>query len=106
MGASIASIAVIASNASNWELALATLTIRKLDDDLVRRLKIRAAHNGRSAEAEARAILNATLAGQSEPGGDFWQRAAALRERLAGRVVGDSTDIIREERDRKAGLRP
>ena len=33
------------------------LTVRKLDDELIRRLKIRAALHGRSAEAEHREIL-------------------------------------------------
>ncbi len=40
---------------------MAQLIVRKLDDDLVRRLKIRAARNGRSAEAEHRPILAAAL---------------------------------------------
>ncbi len=40
---------------------MAQLIVRKLDEDLVRRLKIRAARNGRSAEAEHRAILAAAL---------------------------------------------
>lgn len=40
---------------------MAQLTVRKLDDDLVRALKIRAAERGRSAEAEVRAILKEAL---------------------------------------------
>jgi plasmid stability protein len=84
---------------------MATLTIRKLDDALVRRLKIRAAQNGRSAEAEARAILDDALVVTSSTSQDFWADADKLRERLRGLVTGDSTDIIREERDRRAGLR-
>ena len=36
---------------------MASLIVRRLDEDLVRRLKERAAANGRSAEAEHRAIL-------------------------------------------------
>jgi plasmid stability protein len=35
---------------------MATLTVRILDDDVVRRLRIRAAEHGRSAEAEHRHI--------------------------------------------------
>lgn len=83
---------------------MATLTIRKLDDALVRRLGIRAAENGRAAEAEARAILDDALVTTSSTSRDFWAGAAKLRERLKGRVTGDSTDIICEERDRRAGL--
>jgi len=37
---------------------LATLTIRKVDPDVQRRLRIRAAQNGRSMEAELRQIIN------------------------------------------------
>lgn len=74
---------------------MAQMTVRKLDDDLMRRLKIRAAGNGRSAEAEVRAILERDLRlGQS----DFWERAAAFRAELKGRYFGDSTEIIREQR--------
>jgi plasmid stability protein len=40
---------------------MSTLTVRNLDDDLKTRLRVRAAHNGRSMEAEAREILRASL---------------------------------------------
>jgi plasmid stability protein len=40
---------------------MATLTIRGLDDETRSRLRIRAAHNGRSMEAEVRAILQELL---------------------------------------------
>jgi plasmid stability protein len=38
-----------------------TLTVRNLDDEVKARLRIRAAQNGRSMEAEARSILAAGL---------------------------------------------
>jgi plasmid stability protein len=41
---------------------MATLLVRNLDDDLVRRLKERARTHGRSVEAEHRAILQEALA--------------------------------------------
>lgn len=44
---------------------MAQLTVRKLDEALVRALKIRAAEHGRSAEAEVRAILEEALAPRS-----------------------------------------
>ena len=44
---------------------MATLTIRRLDDPLKARLRVRAAHHGRSMEEEARQILKAEL--QEEP---------------------------------------
>lgn len=41
---------------------MATLTIRGLDDEVHRRLRVRAAENGHSMEAEARAVLEAAVA--------------------------------------------
>lgn len=45
---------------------MAVLTIRKLDESLKTKLRLRAAANGRSMEEEARAILRITLI-ESEP---------------------------------------
>ncbi len=44
---------------------MAQLTVRQLDDELVRALKIRAAQRGRSAEAEVRVILKEALTPRS-----------------------------------------
>ena len=41
---------------------MATLTIRQLDDRTKSRLRIRAAHHGRSMEEEAREILRSAVA--------------------------------------------
>lgn len=49
---------------------MAALTIRGLADDLHARLRIRAAENGRSMEAEVRAILEERL-GASPQGSDL-----------------------------------
>lgn len=43
------------------ESAVATLTIRDLDDEVKRALRVRAAHAQRSMEEEARQILRAAL---------------------------------------------
>lgn len=40
---------------------MAQLIVRNLNDGVIRRLKVRAAQNGRSAEAEHREILKAAL---------------------------------------------
>ena len=40
---------------------MAQLIVRRLEDELVARLKVRAALNGRSTEAEVRAILAAAV---------------------------------------------
>ena len=43
---------------------MATLTLRRLDPQTKARLRVRAAHHGRSMEEEAREILRAALASQ------------------------------------------
>ena len=45
---------------------LASLTIRNLEPAIKERLRVRAAHQGRSMEAEARAILEMALAGTGD----------------------------------------
>ena len=43
---------------------MATLMIRDLDDEVKARLRIQAAENGRSMEAEARLLLTTALSGR------------------------------------------
>jgi antitoxin FitA len=59
---------------------MTTLTIRNVDAAIKERLRVRAARNGRSMEAELRQILNDTLAPESgrEP-----NLAEAIRRRFA-----------------------
>lgn len=76
------------------------LTVRKLDDEIIRRLKIRAAEHGRSAEAEHREILKQALQPEPKVGMREWmEQARALRERLG--PMSDSTPIIRKMRDER-----
>lgn len=44
---------------------MATITVRDLDEALKASLRLRAAENGRSMEAEVRAILRAALTGSA-----------------------------------------
>lgn len=46
---------------------MASITIRKLDDDVKARLRVRAASNGRSLEEEVRVILREAVTRESEP---------------------------------------
>jgi plasmid stability protein len=46
---------------------MASITIRNLDDDIKRRLRIRAAEHGRSMEEEARDILRQVVGQPSGP---------------------------------------
>jgi plasmid stability protein len=65
------------------------LTIRNVDEEIVRALKIRAATHGRSAEAEVREILRAVLGPTS---------GVTLKEHLLAMPnVGEDADFDRVE---------
>lgn len=74
-----------------------SLHVRNLDEDLVARLKRRAARHGRSAEAEHREILRQALS--VEPESSFEDLAAQLRKLTAQRKQTPSEDLLREGRD-------
>ena len=59
---------------------MASITVRNLEEGLKRRLRIRAAENGRSMEEEARVILRTTLYHQPPAQEDL---ASAIRARFA-----------------------
>ena len=59
---------------------MATLTIRQLDDKTKTRLRVRAAHHGRSMEEEAREILRSALTASSPAKGNL---AEAIHRRFA-----------------------
>jgi len=70
-----------ASDASNAIIAgMATLTIRQLDQKTKTRLRVRAAHHGRSMEEEAREILRSALTASPRSNGNL---AEAIRRRFA-----------------------
>lgn len=75
---------------------MAQLTVRKVPQQIISRLKQRAAAKGRSAEAEHREILRVALLPDQ---GSFAERARAMRRRLRSCI--DSTETIRADRDRK-----
>ena len=75
------------------------LHVRNLDDGLIAKLKIRAARNGRSAEAEHREILRQALETETEP--SFDDLAAELRRLTASRKQTPSETLLREGRDRR-----
>lgn len=79
---------------------MATLTVRNLDDDVVKRLRIRAAEHGRSAEAEHREILRASLASNERHAAreQAILRLAEFRQRTAGRGSPMSADLLEESR--------
>jgi len=76
---------------------MAQILIRDLDDETVKRLKDRARRHGRSLQGEAKLILT-QAAGLSFR--DAHELARQWQEKLAGRQVPDSTDLVREDRQR------
>jgi plasmid stability protein len=76
---------------------MAQILIRDLDEETVRRLKDRARRHGRSLQGEAKLIL------MQAAGLGFHEARELARQwqkKLAGREVPDSTDLVREDRQR------
>ena len=60
---------------------MATIIVRDVDDQVMHRLRVRAARNSRSVEAEVRAILVEAVGGEAEP--EDKEFFMALHERFA-----------------------
>jgi len=78
---------------------MAQLIVRNLDDELVVRLKQRAAEHGRSAEAEHREILRQVL--MEEPRRSFWELADQIRTMIGEHPQTPSEVLQREGRDER-----
>jgi antitoxin FitA len=63
---------------------MAAIIIRNLDETTKRKLKVRAAMNGRSMEQEAREILKSTLARTSKKHASLAERVRAIFSPLGG----------------------
>ena len=72
---------------------MASIVIRNLDDPIKARLRVRAAHNGRSMEEEVRSILRHELAIESKAPPHLLN---AIRERFAPLGGVDLEPIVRE----------
>lgn len=74
------------------------LLVRDVSAETVAALKERAKKNGRSAEAEHRAILDDAVRKSAD---DVWAELDRLQDELrkSGRTFDDSTAILREDRD-------
>lgn len=78
------------------------LLIEDLEPALIERLRRRAAHNGCSLEEEVRAILEAAGRLPSNPKlsmSEAREISKESRRQLAGRITGDSAELLRENRD-------
>lgn len=90
----------VASIAINVVVAMASVSIRDLDDEVRERLRVQAARNGRSMEAEIRSILTEAVSAL----GDGTGLLGAVLVRF-GAVGGVELDVpARRERPRAADL--
>ena len=78
-------------------VAMKTITVRNVPDDLLAELKRLAAQNRRSLQQQVLLLLERARVSRRE---SPVERAAALRERLAGRELGDAVREVRDERAR------
>ncbi len=81
---------------------MADIVLRNLEDHLKEKLRLRAARNQRSMNAELREIVSAALA---QPRGsskvDLKRLAADIRGLSAGRRQTPSEDLLRESRNQR-----
>ena len=78
---------------------MATINVRQLDDDVVRRLKRRASVNNRSLEGEARHILESAVDDHMAAKRAFFPAVAdRLRRETEGRRHTPAETLIREDR--------
>ncbi len=75
------------------------ITVRNLEPNLVSQLRLRAARNGRSTEAEVRALIADAL--RNEPREDFWTVAERLRDLTAGRFQTSADVLLSDVRDQR-----
>lgn len=62
---------------------MTSLNIRQLDPILKEQLRVRAARNGRSMEAEVRVIIKEALAGAEKPSATGAELVESIRQRFA-----------------------
>ncbi|MGQ0665313.1 MAG: FitA-like ribbon-helix-helix domain-containing protein [Pseudomonadota bacterium] len=77
---------------------MAQILVRDLDERVVARLKSRAKSRGRSLQGKAKAILED--AAKVPTAAERRRIIGKWREIFAGRTVSDSTELIREDRER------
>ncbi len=75
---------------------MAQILVRNLDKACVDRLKSRAAHHGRSLQAEAKLVLEQAAQLDMATAREVANR---IRQKLGNRSFGDSAEMIRELRD-------
>jgi plasmid stability protein len=81
---------------------MADIVLRDLDDDLKEKLRLSAARNKRSMNAELRDIVRAALTGPRQGNAAMLKRLAAdIRALSAGRRQTPSEELLRQSRDER-----
>ena len=81
---------------------MADIVLRNLEDDLKEKLRLRAASNQRSMNAELREIVSTALAQPRRSSrADLKKLATDIRALSAGRRQTPSEDLLRESRDQR-----
>jgi plasmid stability protein len=90
---------LLSLQAHEGDEGMGTLTIRSIDDEIKEKLRVLAARNGRSMEAEVRALIEAAVAEPAEP-----QRglASLIRRDLEGLDLPPIPEPDRREMPRYA----
>ena len=78
---------------------MAELLVEDLDPETVERLEVRARSHGRTLQEEAKTILEAEAVAPL-PRTEAYRIALESQRRFAGRVMSDSAELLREDRDR------
>lgn len=80
-------------------VAMSQLVIADIEETTLEQLRQRAAAHGRTAEIEAKEILQEAVQGWRAK---QWAQVNAIRDNLAtaGQTFSDSVDLVREDRDR------
>ena len=80
---------------------MAQLLVRDIDDRTMTLLKELASLHRRSVQGEIRAILDVAAQSANRMSWDeFSAVAGAWKDRLSGRISGDSTELLHEGRNR------
>lgn len=106
-GSGIGVVSFASNDSIAYNACMATLTIRNLPDAVYRKLRIRAAHAGRSLEAEAREILSGAGAPE-EPRlspAEFREAFLALYGRKPPKGLADELIELRRQEAKKERAR-
>ena len=76
---------------------MAQMLVRRIPDDVLTRLKTRAAGNGRSAEAEVRALIEQAV-GDERRDGDVWDNIRRLADAQPVAPKGAALRAVRRAR--------